>query len=206
MSILLAAMAFVACQEGGENNLASGEQSRVVAPEVMEQFLADLQAGVFHPGDVEDYRGEECAKAFGELHFGTQSNKFGNYGTQVEYIFYEGGECRVGYDTIVYGPCNKTAEGTDHPYLYHSMTWSCNVAEGSITICSPERKEQQAGYTLKVLEYKDGKFLLSGALPMTASATEFTLKYRGWISSATESRQAFEEKYQDENNHLCCKQ
>lgn len=204
LSIIAVAMAFVACQDG-VNCVANGgeELSRAVTPEVMEQLVADLQSGVFAASDVEVYCGEECIKAFGQLEFGSIGVKGADYSAGAPILFLEGGECRMGYMAHLYSNCDKAGE---HPYLYHKMSWSYDIAASTLTIHSDELSEGVYSETLKVVEYKDGKLLLEGALPMMFCVKGCTFKYQCSVALSPEAREKFNEKYSDESLAPCCKQ
>ena len=198
------AMAFVACSdnvEGVENGDA--ELYRAVTPEVMEQLVADLQSGVFAASDVEVYCGEECIKAFGQLEFGSIGVKGADYSAGAPILFLEGGECRMGYMAHHYSNCDKAAE---HPYLYHKMSWSYDIAASTLTIHSDELSKGVYSETLKVVEYKDGKLLLEGALPMMFCMKGCTFKYQCYVNTNAAGRESFNEKYSDESLAPCCKQ
>ena len=198
------AMAFVACSdnvEGVENGDA--ELYRAVTPEVMEQLVADLQSGVFAASDVEVYCGEECIKAFGQLEFGSIGVKGADYSAGAPILFLEGGVCRMGYMAHLYSNCDKAAE---HPYLYHKMSWSYDIAASTLTIHSDELSKGVYSETLKVVEYKDGKLLLEGALPMMFCVKGCTFKYQCYVNTNAAGRESFNEKYSDESLAPCCKQ
>ena len=200
----MVAMAFVACSdnvEGVENGDA--ELYRAVTPEVMEQLVADLQSGVFAASDVEVYCGEECIKAFGQLEFGSIGVKGADYSAGAPILFLEGGECRMGYMAHLYSNCDKAAE---HPYLYHKMSWSYDIAASTLTIHSDELSKGVYSETLKVVEYKDGKLLLEGALPMMFCVKGCTFKYQCYVNTNATRRESFNEKYSDESLAPCCSQ
>ena len=204
LSILMVAMAFVACSdtvEGIENGDA--ELSRVVEPSVMEQLVADLQSGVFIASDVEVYDGKECIKAFDELEFGSIGVKGADYSVGAPILFLGDGVCRMGYMAHLYSNCDKSEE---HPYLYHTMSWSYDIASSALTIHSDELSKGAYSETLKVVEYKDGKLMLSGALPMMFCKKGCTFMYECYVKSGAAERESFNEKYSDEKGSPCCKQ
>lgn len=202
MSILAVAMAFVACQDKVEGVGGDAEQSRLVEPTVMEQLVSDLQSGVFVASDVEVYSGDKCIKAFGQLEFGSLFAKGCDYCVAQPMVFLKDGECRMGYMAGLYSQC-ENAE--DHAYLYHTMSWSYDIAASELTIHSKELSKGVYSSTLKVLEYKDGNLLLEGALPMHFCQPGCTFKYKCHLSTLSEAREEFNAKYLDENSYPCCK-
>jgi len=111
--------------------------------------------------------------------------------------------CRMGYMAHLYSNCDKAGE---HPYLYHKMSWSYDIAASTLTIHSDELSKGVYSETLKVVEYKDGKLLLEGALPMMFCKKGCTFKYQCYVNTNAAGRESFNEKYSDESLAPCCRQ
>ena len=205
LGVFALAILFVGCQNNLEEAIDSLEDSRSVTHKQMDAFVSDLLSGIFYTLDVEVYSGDTCIKAFDVMEYATILDKYGNYGTQVTYMFNEDGTCYIGYLCDFQDKCEKDLH--DGKKLYGTFYWSYD-ADNAIITWDATRELGPYGRgegTLQLVGYieEEDCLLVKGKLPMYFSA-DCVCTYKCRINTSEGVREGFLNTYENDADYPCC--